>query len=1107
MIEQLYYTSSPIGLEKNTVGVQIRAASPGLSDPKNARVVALTQICVYQLPKGVFPNSARPQDSPICLTWTTIGQDRVLAHKVYAGTDALNRPGNYFVHLLAYLPTDWNAKNSISSWGASFWQWNANMLGNNQFELPSIPLHEIIATGKLSKANLKGIQKYLAMIIQGYLSLKKAERLFVAASSDQVALLVWGLTCALPDFILRDLTFSTYEREPENAKDLQVIGTCWEGTNDLPAACYQGYGIGINCYTGKHSSVLDSKAGFAWEYAQFAAQRLIEPAGFERIEAFIRTLNETGVSDMQGFSFFFDLEIRDEKAHLTPDEVTRLITTRGLARLYLPREGVKDGLIDLAVQDPRWWNLTGKNAFVTLHFWAQNDAMLKSGLESLVEWAIARICATLYQNARSSVAITCVGLLEGLVASAATPEGKGETAFRILDETFRTELGTQPWKYNRLDIREWILKQGRRVFPTTKTEIAVLGPWLEVAWQDLPEFLRLDVDSEFKLQAVSRCIQRNRSLDLRPIEIAKMAEENSLIFEDVLQRLIRDPQVQLPARNFFAELGQQGYSRKVELLDTLLNAYPSNPAFIDDLVRQANLQTWQEVQKLADLRTVRFLYECWIRPVGKQVLETYLLGPDEEADKSHLYGRKMQSVNKLLATAPGDAAFTEFVLEKANPKTVDEIRALSEDWRVKMLYDCWKNVTGRQLLETYLEQLSFDKAEVVKKLLAVAPTDVAFRDFVLDTSDLTFQEIPKVLGEHQVASYLYDRRTSAAGKKMLGTYLEGLGRQATKLKMEPLRRLLEAAGTDESFKDLIFWNIQLTPSDMQWLIDAQGPQFLYNRWNKEVGKKLLEIYVQGLKDERNVQSKLKNLNRLLEVAPSDQSKDDVLLHVELKDRREIESLIENQGIQFLNSVTKHPARQQLLETYLRSLDMPSVKQEATEKLLRQMWKGQAEISLTSLKHYLVLYLDVPGLSAAIGDVTALFGEMVGVSEIDRENIRKKIQKIAPELKSHGQRLLELAGRSEPWGEKKISAKTTAPASIAQSAPSKEAQVTTGSSNIQTDQGIGEGLWDRVRPRKPRNRREGCVWLLIIVVILSCCICGVMAWSFPNTVSAGFRMST
>lgn len=1020
MIEQFYYTWSPIGLEKNTGGVQIRAASPGLSDPINARVRALKSICVYALPKGVLAHSARPADSPVCLTWMTVGKDRVLAHKVFAGFDANTRAGNYFVHLLAGLPAEWTAKDAINYWRSSFWQWNADQLTANQLELPSISSPDRILAGRLTDADLRdpSVQKYMAMVIQAYLSLKADERLFIAAPSDQVATLIWGLTRALPNFLLRDLTFSTYEREPENAKDLKVIGTYWEGAYDLPAACYQGYGIGINCDTGKHSPVLDSKTGFAWEYAQFAADKL--QSDFRRITAFVDTLNTANVYNENGFRVCFDLERRPPHKLLKLDELNHVIQNTGLAKLYLQREGVQESLISSAL-DSQWWNTIGKGAIDRLRHVAATNDDLRVGFDKLEKKTLGRIRAMLVQDAQSNAGV-CATLLQGLAARVVS-DGKPETAFEKLVESFNADLGAQPWQYKHLDIREWILQQWKWIEPKGNWASAALERWLDVAWQDLSDFLRLAIDPEHKLRAVKKCIQRSLDSAQRPTNVVRIVEANFEMFKEALKALVREPQSRGIAQTFFGELVRQGYTRKIELLNELLNADPSNSLFVDQLLNLARLQTGQEVQKLIGLRGVRFLYERWTSTVGQRLLETGLLGLDHEAQKSGSYRAKMQAVNKLLDVEPGDADFTEFILGKANLKTVDEILQLSEDWRIKVLYNCWQDVAKRQLLETYLQQTAFVGANVLRKLLAVPQADEQFKDFVLDKANLTFQNI-------------------------------------------------------------------------QSLLDTYGPQLLYSRWDRPVGKKMLDTYLIGLKKD-SFKSKMESVNQLLAAAPNEEAKDVVLEKVELRDKREIETLIENQDDQFLDSVTRHPVRSQLLATYLRSLDWVTVKQPSTDRLLRRMWTRVAEINLPSLKHYLVLYLDVPGLDALIKDLANLFGEMREVPLEDKENIRRKLQEIAPKLKPHGQRLVQLVEEFESrqamfQEDIKPVAPTPSPVTM-QPSPTATGSPQTPPATISTN------WWQNLQSSK-------VAWIggiIVVVCILCLCITLVPVYCTRNTCSLPF----
>src|SRR5438874_3676514 len=97
-IEQLWYTWSDIGLDTITAGFRIRAASAGLANYKSERVKNLDRYLRYSLPQGANPAIIPLSVAPICLSFLTSGQERILVHKAYTGKDGVGRYGAFFVH-------------------------------------------------------------------------------------------------------------------------------------------------------------------------------------------------------------------------------------------------------------------------------------------------------------------------------------------------------------------------------------------------------------------------------------------------------------------------------------------------------------------------------------------------------------------------------------------------------------------------------------------------------------------------------------------------------------------------------------------------------------------------------------------------------------------------------------------------------------------------------------------------------------------------------------------------------------------------------------------------------------------------------------------------
>jgi hypothetical protein len=300
-IEQLWYTWSDVGLDTIRAGFRIRAASAGLQDIHSVRVQNLDRYQRYSLPQDVDLFSATPDTAPICLSLIATGQERILVHKAYTGKDGVGRYGAFFIHLLFGLPEDFSVLHAISLWKSPFWQVSdASLKDRQSTSLDRVSLENLKGMGKDIPSSRRGTRKIracLPYIIQAYLTKKPLvdrktlqtvpQKLYIAASDDDVAVLISGLAHCLPAQLLKNLTFSTYAHDVTEATT-EIVGTCWLSVPELeknrPVARllpeqYYREKLAINCYTGKCSPLennpLVENKSLAAQFAQDATEYFV----------------------------------------------------------------------------------------------------------------------------------------------------------------------------------------------------------------------------------------------------------------------------------------------------------------------------------------------------------------------------------------------------------------------------------------------------------------------------------------------------------------------------------------------------------------------------------------------------------------------------------------------------------------------------------------------------------------------------------------------------------------------------------------------------------------------------------------------------------------
>lgn len=226
-MEQLWYTWSSVGFGRAT-GFRVRAASPGLVDVVSSldRFEPLALHLGYDLPDEREADALPPKDVATCLAFIRPGKDprepqRILVNKRFSGFDFEHR-AYPFCHLLSAFPPNFTARDAISLWKSDSWQYSAETLDADNRSLPSPP--DDLARqlpGPLKNADVQEVRPELPFVIQAFLLLLgKGQRLFIAAHPDAVARMIWGLTRVVPSGLLKNLTFSTYEKDVTKSQAL-----------------------------------------------------------------------------------------------------------------------------------------------------------------------------------------------------------------------------------------------------------------------------------------------------------------------------------------------------------------------------------------------------------------------------------------------------------------------------------------------------------------------------------------------------------------------------------------------------------------------------------------------------------------------------------------------------------------------------------------------------------------------------------------------------------------------------------------------------------------------------------------------------------------------
>ena len=614
MQEQLYFTWSTVGLG-DVPGLRVRAASPGVSDINSELYNSFKPYLNYNLPQGIdsYAVDSTLDRTPISLILADTGKTRIVLQKVYKGKDKYNRPGVYFVHLLAGLPEEFLARDAIDLWKSR--SWVTEVSDEYPVTLPPPRFDDLKRwPGLLSERDVASVQKYLPLLIQAYLTIE-TQRIYIAAPNSQVAALIWGLTHSIPRLLQQGLTFSTYEQDVTKS----TVGIACTSTPDadlflkgyaksaqiLPAECFTGKGIAIDCYSGKTSD-LRYVSEEILNYSRYATDCFVQGRKRE-LDELLDTADRLGTKDTNEFLAVckFYSSLAGDKA-LTKQEVTGLLSNKKLVTALLHQQKVQRAIIELAIADPQWWDQQAAPALTSIRPNFVNPANAQDmrevgALTAFGEQAAqALYAAMLHNQTRSGEALM-------RVLSAIAPPDKDVAPWLKLLQSF-SEYMTQdkqfhPAKAFSWEFRAWLLQ--RWVYAYEHIPDDMILPWLQLNWNDFANLLALPgIPNKWHQLALTQLF--TRSTEPLPKEIVKLFNNPKYqpLCLGALKDLMRFASTQPAALRCFQKLVQYGYGNKISLLMTLLNVGTASkkdiitPELLDEFFRSTRMKDKEKIELL-----------------------------------------------------------------------------------------------------------------------------------------------------------------------------------------------------------------------------------------------------------------------------------------------------------------------------------------------------------------------------------------------------------------------------------------------------------------------------------------------------------------------------
>jgi hypothetical protein len=444
-----------------------RAASRGLRPDEVQTALSFAN---YAPPPSRASDADHPLPVRLALLNSTDG--RVLTHITPNGS-------TYFAHALWNVPATADAQLAIQTWGSPLWQRHDAECAADLPELPYLPVADVLDDAALrSWLAAEAHRELLGFALTALLETDAATRVFLAASAEDVAAVVYAVTRALPAGLLDEFTFSTYESAPLTCS-ARLIGHD-AGDWDLPEACYTE-GVGFNPAKGRRSELPGASP-----FAAFAV-RALAASDYDALDEVRATWQRLGLRDARQFELVFRLS--HGEALPTKAEAADALQHPPLAAWLAARPEALDQFLDWALDDRGFANGSFSRAVQALR--QKADVLGKLG-QTVRERGLAALKAG--DETRTANALEVV---LPMVAPARANAVWGELLAQL------AEPDELPW-----EMRCYLLPRFAR-FKQQSGVDAALGKWLNVPAERLAELLALELPRGYQLAAGRACLKRD----------------------------------------------------------------------------------------------------------------------------------------------------------------------------------------------------------------------------------------------------------------------------------------------------------------------------------------------------------------------------------------------------------------------------------------------------------------------------------------------------------------------------------------------------------------------------------------------------------------------
>ncbi len=522
-MKQLYSTGTLKSNPLHTLN-SLRASTLGVGvDELNAAL----NFAHYALPPARTNETDRPAPVRLALLNSTSG--RVLTHITPNG-------GTYFAHTLLNVPSTADAQLAIQTWGSPLWQKHDPDTATDLPELPYLPVADVLDDAALREwLSDPSRQELLEFSLNALLGTTNQTRIFLAATADDVAKVVYAVTRVLPPGLLDDFTFSTYESEPIACPARLVGHDTGSAEWDLPNPCYTDNAVAFNPASGRRS-VIDKDVPFAG----FAVKALAS-GEYGPLDEVKSTWQRLGLKEPRQFDLVYRLT--RGTGVMTKPEAAEALQHPPLAAWISTRSDALNQFLDWALEDREFATTSFTRAVQSLR--QKQDFSAKLG-QTVREAGIKALKA----NDRNRTA-NALEVILPMVAPTKANAVWGELCTQL------TEPDQLPW-----ETRWYLLPR----FVRSKQQQGVVGvdpslaKWLNVSADKLGELLALDLPKAYHLAAARIALHRDG-------EPSTVLTRTLALHQNLTLTLLQPTD------------GSKDTDRQLKLFETLLAEAPNQPWF------------------------------------------------------------------------------------------------------------------------------------------------------------------------------------------------------------------------------------------------------------------------------------------------------------------------------------------------------------------------------------------------------------------------------------------------------------------------------------------------------------------------------------------------